>query len=153
MRSVRRAVLRAVLVAVAAGACTDSTPTGLGFDFYAARSRWRARHPDSYAYTLERSCFCGHLVTSPVVIEVIGDAVQSRRYVETGAPVDPGLADAFPPIDGLFEIIENAARNGAAQLDVTYDPALGFPTQIAIDGRTNIADDEVTYRARNFAAR
>jgi hypothetical protein len=147
-------MLSALLAAAPAlGSCGDSTPTGLGLDFHTARARWRAHHPGTYAYTLERSCFCGPPVTSPVVIEVSGDAVQSRRYAETGEPVDAQLADAFPPIDGLFDIIEGAAQGGAARLVATYDPSLGYPMQIEIDYLANAADDEVTYRVRDFTTR
>jgi hypothetical protein len=154
IRRAARTALRAILVAVPVlGSCGDSTSTGPGIDFYAARSRWEKGHPAAYAYTLQRSCFCGSPSTSPVVIDVVGGVVQSRRYAETGMVVDVRLADDFPPIDGLFEIIETAAQDGAARLVATYDPALGFPTRIEIDSRENVADDEVTYDIRGFAGR
>jgi hypothetical protein len=47
-------------------------------------------------------------------------------------------------VDALFAFIDRAIAGHAATIDVTYDPLLGYPTQIVYDGSVNIADDELT---------
>ena len=67
----------------------------------------------------------------------------------TGEPIPDNRATLFPDVPGLFAMV-NAARKNADGLSVDYDVTYGFPGAIAIDWRTNTADDEITYYAENF---
>ncbi|MGD2045814.1 MAG: DUF6174 domain-containing protein [Gemmatimonadota bacterium] len=107
----------------------------------ANRARWLSQGPSSYQYALRRSCFCPYL--GPVRVTVAADTVVGRVYVESGDPVPEIEADAFPAVDGLFELLDQAFENGADDIDVTYDPELGVPIEISIDYLENAVDDEL----------
>jgi hypothetical protein len=115
------------------------------------RATWRARGPISYTYVFRRICFCAPSATNPVIIQVRQRAVVSVRYEDTGAPVDPSLLSLFPTVEGLFEIIEDAIDQEAEVVQASYDPALGYPTSITLDGSSMIADDEATLTASHLA--
>jgi hypothetical protein len=89
----------------------------------------------------------------PVVVTVRNGAIESRHYTRDGAIVPAEYAELFPSVEGLFDIIETARREGAAQLDVSYDPTLGYPVRIAIDWHATHVDDEVTYRGSDLLPR
>jgi hypothetical protein len=145
----RRAFLAAGWAAVLlATACGDAFgPTSRLAD---ARQRWRRTRPEAYRYQLVVGCFCG-LPPQPVTIEVRGDAVLSAVDAR-GAPLGQPIAGPYGTIDDLFAVVERAIAANAAQVDVSYDPARGYPTSIAIDGSTRIADDEIGYTVSGFVA-
>ena len=144
------AVAWAAVVLAAGAACGDAT--GPRDELSDARARWRASRPDAYAFTLQVGCFCIAEVTSPVIVEVHGTTVVSRRYEATGESVDARWAAAFPSVDGLFEVIESAVAGGADRLHTEYDPTRGFPREIFVDYYENMADDEMAYVVRDLRA-
>jgi hypothetical protein len=127
--------------------------TGPESDFTRAQSRWASQRPVAYDYTLKLSCFCGSEATRAVVILVRGDIVESRTYADNGAVVPAQYNSVFPTIEGMFDRIAAAIDQKAAKVDVSYDPALGYPTSIAFDGSLNVADDESWYTLTNFHIR
>jgi len=137
--------------AVTVGACDG--PTAPERQLQAARLKWERTRPAAYTITVARFCFCTQEGSGPVIVSVRDGVVESRTYVNSGAAVAPTYADYFPTIDGLFEVIEDARRQGAYAINVTYDPARGFPVVISIDYERATADDELTYRATNFQPR
>lgn len=117
-------------------------------DFERARleanlARWRSVGPSSYRYALRRSCYCPGEYIGPVRVTVSADTVFQRVYVESGDPVPETAADAFPTVDGLFELLTRAFDDGADRIDVTYDPELGVPIEISIDYLEDAVDDEL----------
>jgi hypothetical protein len=130
-----------------------SAITGAESDFARARLLWTSERPASYDYTLQLSCYCGGEVTRAVVIVVRGNAVESRKYADNGAVVPAQFNSTFPTIEGMFDVIANAIDHNSARVDVSYDPGLGYPTSIALDGSTRIADDESWYSLTNFHVR
>jgi hypothetical protein len=143
--------LAAALLTFTLAACSSATAPGR--DVALARARWAQRGPASYSITVARSCECLDEWTGPVVVIVRNGVVESRHYTRDGAAVPPQYADLFPSVEGLFGIIETARREGAAQLDVSYDPTFGYPARIAIDWHATHVDDEVTYRASDLLPR
>ena len=120
----------AVCIVVAAAACQSAT-AGPAAGLSSARARWAARAPDSYAVTVTRACECVPEASGSVRVTVRAGAVESRVYVSSGAPVAAEYASAFPSVDELFVMIDDAIRRGGASVDVKYDPALGYPTRFA----------------------
>jgi len=149
MRSIIHLVVRIAYLAgffpMILGACNN--PMAPERELTVARHRWGERQPPSYSLTVRRSCECLPEMIGPVVVVVRDGQVESRHYVSSGEPVPSTYADVFPTVDGLFARIEDALRQGAAKLEVDYDPTLGYPLRIAIDYNATAADDEVTYNA------
>jgi len=132
------------------GACDG--PTAPERQLQAARLKWERTRPAAYAITIARYCFCAP-GGGPVIVSVRDGVVESRTYVNSGAAVAPTDADYFPTVDGLFEVIEDARRQGADAINATYDPTRGFPVVISIDYVREIADEELSYRTTNFQPR
>ena len=72
--------------------------------------------------------------------------VRGGERVQTTA-LDAGnrTAEDFVQLsfEDLFELIEDNAD--AHRLDVEYDPELGYPSKIALDGNDRTVDDEAGY--------
>ncbi len=115
------------------------------------RAKWSQRHVTSYRLTYRRACFCGNEFTSLTDIEVRSGDIAVARYTERDDPIPAYVQAGLPTVASLFAIIEDAIDRNADVLDVTYDPAFGYPRWIAIDHRFNVADDEVTHSVSDFA--
>ena len=127
---------------VAAASCRDSVgPERPTTDLEAARQQWRAQNLHTYAFTLQRSCFCGNV--NPLYVAVLSDTVAGVFDLQTGAAVDPHLGYT---VEGLFTFIQNAIDNHAQLIRANYDSAKGFPIEIDYDGSAQVADDEIFYR-------
>ena len=106
------------------------------------RDLWDATRPASYVYAVRHTCFCGPTAIGPVRVTVGPSGVTSREYVDLGIPFEPALADVFPDIDGLFDVLEDAIERDAHQIQVTWDETAGYPLEIYIDYEDFIADEE-----------
>jgi len=138
-------ILLSVLVPASLAACGDvSGPQSERDELDRNRDRWRASGAASYSYVLSRSCFCLVEVTQPSRIQVRNDSVVAVTAVSDGRSLDTRY---FVTVNALFDLIDKASEQRAAVIRVVYDPILGYPREIDYDGATNIADDEITYRA------
>ena len=137
----------AVAALVGAAGCTDLGPEVVALtDLEEARERWEDARPSSYVYEIERLCFCAIEAIGPVRVQVQGSAVVERLYVDSGATVPPGMAELFPTVDGLFDILASALAGDAHEVRAEYDPNLGVPTEFWIDYIELAADDELGMR-------
>ena len=111
-------------------------------DLARARARWQAADIDSYAYTIQRNCFCTEEYRGPFDVTAQNDRITSiKRNGQTVA----GNPAEVPTVDELFRLLAEAYAQGAAEVRVTYDTARGYPTEIWIDRNEQIADEEVGY--------
>ena len=136
--------LAALALLVLGMACSDATGPGPErpvTDLAAARERWRAQDLHTYAFILQRSCFCVNI--HPLYVVVLSDTVAGVLDFETFEPVDHQFGET---VDGLFTIIQNAIDKPAQLIRAEYDATRGFPTEIDYDGAAQIADDEIFYR-------
>jgi hypothetical protein len=120
-------------------------------DLEQARTRWAERGPSSYSITVARSCFCAIESIQPVIVTVADGLIVSRIYLSSLDTVPAEIAAAYPDVPQLFDIIDAAIDQGAAHVDVTYDPDFGYPTHVFIDQAANTADDEIVYELTNLA--
>jgi hypothetical protein len=113
-------------------AACDGGATGPEAGLERARARWASRGPTDYTVTIVRSCECLPEAIGPVAVTVRGGTVTARHYVPSGAAVAPQFVPAFPSVEGLFEIIEDAIRDGVHPLYVRYDAGSGYPTRVEL---------------------
>lgn len=136
-----------ILLALAAVAsCSDlSGPVNeQTADLNAARARWKSQNLHTYGATLQTLCFCAN--TDRLLVVVVNDAVVGAFDLDAGQYVDLARAKS---VDQLFDTIQDAIAQRAAQLTVQYDATAGFPSQTNIDYKASVADDEVTYAMSN----
>jgi hypothetical protein len=139
MNPIRLVGLALLVVAIS---CNDAIGPGhQATDLEAARQRWREQNLHTYAFTIQRSCFCAN--DHRLYVLVLNDAVAGVLDFETGEMVDRQLGET---VDGLFTFIQNAIDRPAKLIRAEYDVAKGFPTEIDYDGAAQIADDEIFYR-------
>jgi hypothetical protein len=116
---------------VAFAGCGGGAATGPQASLVAARNRWVQNAPTSYSMVISVSCECLPGTGDPARITVRNGVVESRRYVATGADVPPERASGYRTVPELFEMIDEAERQGVKPIDVQYAP-LGYPTRIAL---------------------
>ena len=147
------AVLVTLLIAVTAvvllGGPLAVAPGGLDGP-QRPQALWEAQGYDHYRYTLQVGCFCMTDVTRPVVIEVRDGAAVSITYADDGSPADPALFARYDAIDDLFTVIDEAASQNPARLDVTYAEETGVPLSVAIDISEQMADEELYLTVSDF---
>ena len=117
--------------------------------YRAARERWARARPAAYSFVLERPCLCPRELVGPVLIQVRGDSVLSRTYTDTGQPVTAGSVALFGNMEAVFEVVERALE-GADGITAEYDSVFGFPTNVGIDYRKNLIDDESGLKVSAF---
>ena len=138
------------LAAILAGLSACTSATAPADELAAARRQWTENGPQSYSYTLARSCECLPEQTGPVVITVQDGAVVSRVYASTGTPVATAYQSLFPSIEGVFDLVDEAIRQGAEQLDVDYHRTLGYPVNIAINLHLRPVDGGLVVTTSDF---
>ena len=111
-----------------------------------AQRKWQDRGYTSYEFRVQRSCFCAPPATAPLLVRVQDGQAVSVTNADTGAPATPTIGMPLT-VDALFAIVDDAIDREAATLTVTYDDALGYPLNIAIDYDQRIADEEAYYTA------
>jgi hypothetical protein len=117
---------------------TVTQPEGPAGALAAARARWAAAGLDTYQFVYENDCGeCDPEWAAPRTVVVWDGA--SFDGDQTGVDVE-----------GLFEVIENGIAEGR-DVEVSYDPELGFPTDLwidrearAYDGGTHVLIHQVT---------
>ncbi|HEY9228023.1 MAG TPA: DUF6174 domain-containing protein [Gemmatimonadaceae bacterium] len=134
--------LAGVALLVVAMSCSDAVgPQRQTTDLEAAHQKWRAQNLHTYAFTLQRTCFCVNI--HPLYVAVVNDTVVAVIDFETGAAVDRQFGQT---IEDLFTFVQGAIDRPAQKILVQYDAEKGFPREIDYDGAALIADDESFYR-------
>jgi hypothetical protein len=113
-------------------------------DLQAAHELWQAQKLHSYAFTLQRTCFCAN--THRLFVAVENDTLAGVFDLDDGAFVDSTLGMT---VEGLFSFVQQAIDRPAQKIHVEYDPSQGFPSLIDYDGSAQIADDEIEYHLSN----
>lgn len=132
-----------VLLSLSGSACSSSTDAER--DFEAAFARWHRAGLVNYAFKSTLLCFCGPDITVPMTVTVRNGVVVSVVDRGTGAPKPLTYRSS---IDSLFSKVSEEIRLRPGRLQVTYDPALGFPRSLTYgtpenDGGGYITADSV----------
>jgi Family of unknown function (DUF6174) len=110
-------------------------------DLVSARARWNLHGATAYTLRGSTQCFCV-MGGREVDIEVLNGQVTRVTYADSGTPLPSELGASFRSVEQLFDIIDEAVRQDAHRIEVTYDPRRGFPTRLWIDWSERIADEE-----------
>lgn len=102
----------------------------------AAVARWRAVEISNYDFDLMMHYGCPPEFRGPFSTEV-----REGRRVSGEGPVET--------IDHAFDLIADAIRYGT-DVQVTYDPALGYPVDIIIDPEAFAADGGLAFGIASF---
>lgn len=111
-----------------------------------AKARWQKYSINHYIYTLQRSCFCPPESRKPMRIRVNKGEIKQVMLVPENIN-KPSNYNGALSVDGLFDLIQKAIDNKAANISVKYDARFGYPLDIAIDHDAQIADEETYYKA------
>ena len=110
------------------------------------REQWHEADIQDYSMEFRASCFCGGEFTELVTVEVLQDTIRSVTVVSTGLPVEHMPIDAWLTVEDLFAAVEQAILGDADELQVTYDPELGYPEFVFIDREEMAIDEEMGYQ-------
>jgi hypothetical protein len=112
-------------------------------ELHAARWRWSMSGVVDYEYGYTRLCECLPTDLSEPRIEVRNGAIVRVWDERSGAEVPVDRYGWYLTVTALFAAIENAIAEGVHQLDVDYDPTLGYPLTLFIDYDAQMADEEL----------
>ena len=144
-------VMAAALALVCLSACGDSLTAVNergGERIRTQRAIWEAQQLDNYVFETRRVCFCGFV--GWLEVSVSGGSVQQVTALEDeNAPA--WATEDYPTVDELFDILEEAVAQDAAQIEVTWHASMGYPESFYIDYSKSIADEELGHDIRALA--
>jgi hypothetical protein len=161
-----RAPLVAALV-LAVGACSTSTPLGVGgngganngvvaAEYDIALKKWQTTGPLHYRIVVQHTCECSTDMQRATRVTVLRNTAQGTEAIEdvvdaaTGLPVGADRRQAAKSVDGLLVLISQGLGLNPAEARITYDSGLGYPLSINIDPVPSIAGDEIVYKVTSF---
>lgn len=109
---------------------------------------WDAQKINSYTVTQTLSCFCMKDYIRPIKYNIVDNIIVtwSAIYADDGTgKVIIENAPTLHTINEAFDIIQEAINQKAERINIEYDTNLGYPTSIAIDISSMIADEERYY--------
>ncbi|HET9370570.1 MAG TPA: DUF6174 domain-containing protein [Vicinamibacterales bacterium] len=147
MRRLR--IVTVAVVVLTASACGGPVSPSRS-ELARAEARWASAGIASYTAESRIHCFCpGHLAVWTRL------TIRNNQVVET-EPLEPLPPGSFATplgwqtVADLFDRIEELAEGQHIQsVAVQYDRELGFPQQIVVTCRSNVADCGVTYEMRS----
>jgi len=107
-----------------------------------ARTLWQRQALASYRYEYAPRCAeCATTYARPVLLTVDKGVVVEAEYVDTNQPVgiNPQL---YGTVDSLFALVQRAYDQHAYAVNVRYDAERGYPYDVWIDWRADLADEE-----------
>lgn len=142
------------IIVLALALILTACSAGVSSEFDKNPARWEAANITHYRYTLFIGCFCGFMNEMPLTIEVKDGEVVSMTNAN-GIPVSPtdsfyDVYESYSTIDRLFLKLESDLAGEADEVTVEYDPAYGFPVNIAIDQIKEAIDDELSIQISDF---
>lgn len=115
-----------------------------------ARALWARVGPESYRYVYAPRCDCPPTVARATWVTVQQGVVTEATYLDGDEPVNIG-PHVYGTVDSLFARVQRAYDLHAAEVRVRYDPELGYPVDVWIDWRRDIADEESGFGASSLA--
>jgi Family of unknown function (DUF6174) len=135
-----RIFLLSTLIAGSLMACAPASSTLEG------RNLWISKNLSTYSYTLQHSCFCPLEITKAMRLEVRDGVLTSVKYVDSGADVPTNFRPNIFKIEAFFDLIDSTRTKGGTVENLSFDAALGYPTQMNLDPIPLAADDESHFK-------
>uniref|UniRef100_UPI0030DA0D0D DUF6174 domain-containing protein n=1 Tax=Crocosphaera watsonii TaxID=263511 RepID=UPI0030DA0D0D len=113
------------------------------------RQLWRSQTIKNYQYIYQQQCFCPPPSNNALKVSVKNDKLSQVVNLNNNQVI----TDLTSPktIEELFNIIEDAIKRNADEMQISYDPTLGYPTRVAIDYEKILVDEEITYTVTNLS--
>ena len=153
----RTVVMRvAVLAALSAVAACESSSVVGPRDFARlaeAEAQWKARPFADYSYEIRVLCFCPPEITQWTRVTVQGGVVTETESVDPN-PIPINNVQYWDPIDSLFVDLRRTMTDPGSNVYLeaiiaTYDPQLGYPTNIEYRAKPNVIDGGSQFSLRN----
>lgn len=151
--SAARARVVALVLAASLAGCGDGPFAAQRSDLARAELTWSQKAPPAYEFDYRLTCFCVGLGVQPVRIAVSGGQVVAATIIETGQAVPESELEAYPTVDSLFVRIHGWLARDPVQVDLSFDPDDGHPTDAFVDFVKNVADEETGFTVRNLQPR
>ena len=134
MRFMQRNLYMAVTIAAVSlfAGCGESTSPVPKSEISAHRTEWTQRAPAAYEYDYRLTGFFISFAGREIHVVVRDGVVQSATDVATGEPM-AGPLTTWPTVAALFDEVTKAADAGMLR-GVRFDPVLGYPTEIDLNG-------------------
>ena len=148
-------VVCCVIVVMCAAACDETGPSALkDFDraaFTQARARWQSAGIANYTIESRHSCFCPAYLNFWTRLTVRGGNIVEVDPVD---PLPSGISSqrlGWWTVPQLFDFIESAADDDMrTQIAVSYDATLGYPKDVSMKCKPNIADCDAGFFQRSL---
>jgi hypothetical protein len=151
LRPLGRACALAALLILGGCAVLEPEPDAADRrDLARARDLWARVGPRSYRYVYAPRCDCPPTVARATWVTVEQGVVVEASYLDGNEPVNIG-PQLYGTVDSLFARVQRAYDQHAAEVRVQYDPRLGYPVDVWIDWRRDVADDESGFGASALA--
>jgi Family of unknown function (DUF6174) len=116
-----------------------------------------------YIWSVYVGCFCDSGTSTVEVVD--GKPVDLRVHGEQSS-IERDTEHGIIPLtmEDLFDVLDEAYAHDAQVVQVTYDPKLGYPTEVSIDPNygcqtplgdgkyCTVSDDEIQYSVKSFEA-
>lgn len=123
--------------------CTKSTDVN---DVETFQKKWEKLGITNYEFTLRVICFCTLETVGPHTIVVKNNEI----ITVNGAPYDSTKHYSVKTIKQLFDFIQESLAKKPASKTLEFDTEYYFPSNVAFDFSTMIADEEMGYRITYF---
>lgn len=127
-------------------ACTGLVEQNSAADdeFYSYLQKWRLAAIENYDMHYQPLCYCLPEHQRRIYLQVRSGQIVSAVYADNKERLDPSVDYDLKSVSDLFDLIDEAMAKPAAELVVSYDDSLGYPTSIYIDYYARMVDDEIT---------
>ncbi len=122
----------------------ESRSTNLLADLADNRALWEAAGLTDYTMQFQRQClFCPVELITPVELTVRDDVIEAVFDLELQEPRTEWPDGAYLTVTELFDSVQDAIDQEAAEIKIRYDGTLGYPAEINIDFNRRFVDDDI----------
>ena len=139
------ALMTCYLVSCGGGNSQDSIQS---LTYASAKQLWSDSEPSNYRFSLTVNRF--RVSEGSITVIVQSGKVFGAFYTQTKASVSDDRLKTLPSLTGLFQLADEAYAKNAAQVDMTFNPTLGYLESLYIDFDKRVADEEVRYQVADF---